>query len=1074
MLSRLGGGSYFVVVAMSVMVCSPAYAANECGIIAVGGTGSCTSSTYIGGIDYQVAGITLDFQSGVVVNGAQGVSIGNSAFPATYGALTFNALNAPSITTTNSAGLMVFGSSAAITVQGGNISTNSMFAHGIQAIGAAGDVNIVNTATIAVGADSNAIDVSSAGVSGASIVSHANLSAGQSAIYALDSGSNTTLSATVSGVLSGGSDNNPWARRDVIALYAQGQNGSINADFQSGSITIASPTVDGAGIYALAENNGSGNVYVTTALGTTITTSGAHPLNGEGQMGIYALTKDPFMGSNTGTVTVLNGSTITTNGLTSDGIRVNAANGAATATTMGSVSANGNYAVGISALGDTSTVTVGTGATVSGGWQIDTSSVDRSGVTASGIALSRNVFNNSSTLNNNGTVGALSDRALLETDLHGIGSFGTLAVNNHGTITGFVDFGWGSAVFRNFASSSFDMRHFADTDGDGTRDTKRISFSDFGGGNDTFLNEANGKLSLSPINGAVTTDDTGYYVPTTGTGRRPLETSFYDFTRNGLLQGQLISLEVFDNAGIIDLRGSVVGNTLLITGGFGGKGNGVNGPGGGVFISNGGELWLNAVLNDGIPLAGQTNSYSDMLIVDSTQVGQGGATAVMISVDPASAGALTVGNGIEVIEVLDPANSDPGAFSLGNRVVAGAYEYLLYYGGVAGDANDGNWYLRSTLIVPSPVNTNSSPSVSAIPNIRSEVAVNMVVPPLAIEYGFAMIGTLHERIGESRTATAVPIYEDREVWCKDPEKNFRCTVRVPLKLGQKSEEAQQQSYAGAWGRLIGERGTRDRGDFVRYGSDYDYTIGAVQVGLDLWAREHDGNLDKAGLYVGYGLVSSDVDGLFGRRAGSVDMNGYSIGGYWTHYAATGWYTDAIIQGTFYETEAKSVLGERIDPNGWGAAASIEGGYAFKFGGNWAFEPQAQLAYQWVGIGHDYDRFGIFSYGDWNSLRGRLGARILKAWDVGGEKTPRFVNGWIRANVWHEFLDDGEMSATNLLGNNSAQFLVPFGGTWGEVGAGVSGQVSDATTVFATGSYSRSLDGKGQESWDGRLGLTVKW
>lgn len=59
------------------------------------------------------------------------------------------------------------------------------------------------------------------------------------------------------------------------------------------------------------------------------------------------------------------------------------------------------------------------------------------------------------------------------------------------------------------------------------------------------------------------------------------------------------------------------------------------------------------------------------------------------------------------------------------------------------------------------------------------------------------------------------------------------------------------------------------------------------------------------------------------------MDGYTLGGYWTHHAASGWYTDAVLQGTFYDSDAKSIYGETISPNGWGIAASLEGGYAFQ-------------------------------------------------------------------------------------------------------------------------------------------------
>ena len=113
---------------------------------------------------------------------------------------------------------------------------------------------------------------------------------------------------------------------------------------------------------------------------------------------------------------------------------------------------------------------------------------------------------------------------------------------------------------------------------------------------------------------------------------------------------------------------------------------GVAGPG--TFISNGGTLRLDTVLNEG-----GAATRSDTLVVDGTSVGAGGATSMAIR-NAGGAGALTVGDGILVAQVLDPASSAPGAFSLqGGSITAGAFDYFLFKGG-ASPGSEGNWYLR--------------------------------------------------------------------------------------------------------------------------------------------------------------------------------------------------------------------------------------------------------------------------------------------------------------------------------------------------------------------------------------------
>ena len=120
----------------------------------------------------------------------------------------------------------------------------------------------------------------------------------------------------------------------------------------------------------------------------------------------------------------------------------------------------------------------------------------------------------------------------------------------------------------------------------------------------------------------------------------------------GPLQGHLIGVTTFTNSGVIDLQSNpVAGDVLVITGG---RTAGVVGPG--TYISNGGSLKLDTVLNEG-----GAATLSDTLVVDGTSVGPKGATQTYIR-NAGGTGAETVGDGILVVQVLDP-----GALS-GRRV----------------------------------------------------------------------------------------------------------------------------------------------------------------------------------------------------------------------------------------------------------------------------------------------------------------------------------------------------------------------------------------------------------------------
>jgi len=92
----------------------------------------------------------------------------------------------------------------------------------------------------------------------------------------------------------------------------------------------------------------------------------------------------------------------------------------------------------------------------------------------------------------------------------------------------------------------------------------------------------------------------------------------------------------------------------------------------GNYTGNGGELALQSVL-------GADGSASDKLVVSQGTL-QGGTTITVTNL--AGPGAMTLQNGIQVVEALNGATSSDLAFTLrGGSVSAGAYEYYLLKGG---------------------------------------------------------------------------------------------------------------------------------------------------------------------------------------------------------------------------------------------------------------------------------------------------------------------------------------------------------------------------------------------------------
>jgi len=496
--------------------------------------------------------------------------------------------------------------------------------------------------------------------------------------------------------------------------------------------------------------------------------------------------------------------------------------------------------------------------------------------------------------------------------------------------------------------------------------------------------------------------------------------------------------------------------------------NGTSGPAdvltiAGNYTGNGGAIAFNTFLGD-------SSSATDRVVINGATSGQ---TFVQVN-NAGGGGAQTTGNGIELIQVNGA--SAANAFTLGNRVAAGAYEYLLFQNGVGAAANNGNWYLRSTLeiCITDPTlpacntgggsgggdgggggDSSGGGGGGTIPIYRPEVIVDTAIPALASRFGLATLGTWHERTGGEFANNYVTTADGQRL--------------------------------AVWGRIFGDTGSYGRGfsgnaidrssEFDHHGPSYSFNYGGIQAGSDLLRRESsDGGHDVAGFYGGAGTARASVRSVlnvgFGANAGSVAMEGYSLGGYFTHVGVNGWYVDAVLQGTRYDNiRATSNISESqtLKTNGWGWVASLESGYPIALGHGFVFEPQAQLVYQSLSFDNGADAFGRITFSDSNAAYGRLSARLLQNWTL---QEGRQVSAWVRTSVWTDFGAQAKTTFSNLQGLNGTTFGTDLGGSWLQVDLAVSAQLSRNASLFAIANYNHSFY-EGQ-SWGGRAGIRMAW
>lgn len=500
-------------------------------------------------------------------------------------------------------------------------------------------------------------------------------------------------------------------------------------------------------------------------------------------------------------------------------------------------------------------------------------------------------------------------------------------------------------------------------------------------------------------------------------------------TIRAITAGQLVNVT---NAGTIDLTNGTAAATdsLTIAGNY---------------VGQSGRLMVHSVL-------GTDGSPSDRLVIAGGAAS--GSTAISVT-NLGGAGAQTKADGILVVQATNGGTTAPGAFSLSGRVAAGAYEYLLFRGGPSAGTTD-NWYLRSTFTPPPapppgvppdpppfpgapvtpppptpPVPGAPAPPAAApepMPLFRPEVSVYSAVPMVARSLAFSMLGTFHERAGEQGLLRG------------------------------------KENFAAAWLRGFGQH--TERAVSGTTAPEFRGTMFGFQIGVDVIGFESDsGHRDRAGLYGAYAHASGNVRGFsLAQRTvtGKLPLDGYGFGVYWTHIGPTGWYIDGIAQVLWLDGRPGGSGGKA---RGTGIAASLEGGYPIAIGEGFTLEPQLQLIWQRLSLDDTRDAFSTIDFRTSNSLTGRLGLRLQGSFrGSSGQWQP-----YIKANLWREF-----SGTDSVIFGGTDGVSAQRGGTSFELGAGIIAAITQAFSVYASGSYTTNITQHHWRTIKGNVGLRYTW
>ncbi|AKF51497.1 outer membrane autotransporter barrel domain protein [Pseudomonas syringae pv. syringae HS191] len=554
-------------------------------------------------------------------------------------------------------------------------------------------------------------------------------------------------------------------------------------------------------------------------------------------------------------------------------------------------------------------------------------------------------------------------------------------------------------------------------------------------------------------------------------------------TSGSILPFSAGSLALLENAGTLDVSdaGRSLTGTLTVTGNYTGQ--------------NGRLLLLSALGDDA--------SASDRLVVAQGRIS--GFTRMIVS-NSGGLGALTRGNGIEVVQTINGATSDSGAFLLQNPLSAGAYQYYLFKGGAtAGSEN--SWFLRSAVIAPptsAPVEPTPEPAQPTplptpvpvpepTPTPQPEPAPEpaptpqpVPAPPPNPEPGpnspppvlpaatlpVPAIGTppLPEPV---RGAAPIALYRPEVA-------NYSVLAPTAAVLalsslgtfherqGDQALLTQNGATSAGWARVFGSDFRQRWSGDVRPGLDASFK--GYQIGHDLYAWQQDsGQTQRVGLFVAHnrldGKVKGFADGFSDYETGRLKLQGESLGAYWTLTTPSGGYVDAVAMGTRLDGRSRSVRGIGVDTEGHVMSLSIETGYPLPLSQRWVAEPQLQIIYQRVDLQDQDDGIAHLGFDSQAYTTGRIGVRFKGRYQL--SSVP--IEPYLRANLWHT--KDGHDTLTF---DHAEQIKTAHRSTTGSIGAGMIATLSSNASLHWSADYLGDLNERGAEGVNTSLGFRLVW
>lgn len=226
-----------------------------------------------------------------------------------------------------------------------------------------------------------------------------------------------------------------------------------------------------------------------------------------------------------------------------------------------------------------------------------------------------------------------------------------------------------------------------------------------------------------------------------------------------------------------------------------------------------------------------------------------------------------------------------------------------------------------------------------------------------------------------------------------------------------------------------------------------------------------------GLIGGANQIHANGNGPLTRRAladpggETLNLQGQSLGAYYSLTGARGWYVDLSASGGRVSGFRRNEQGARQAAEGSAMTLSVEGGFPIGLSEHWVVEPQAQLINQRISLDTPYASGANASSSDLTAWSGRVGARLKGSYDLNGLP----VEPYVRTNLWHTVYTGNTVTLDQVDKISSSRKSSTV-----ELGLGLVARVTPAVSLYVSADYSSDVDENDLNGIIGSLGVRMRW